>query len=335
MESEAPAPKGDTAPATEPANATADQSSPEQTSAIGLQAEAAIAKLDANNDGVVSQEELAAGLAAGVMSKGDSFGHVVPEVDPNAELLNTTWDLCIVLPEDVVDDKEKSAKLQTLLQSLRDSGLFTSPVMASKTQGSKYFLVGASVQLLVQAADELNITVEVNEDPYITRPANYMDRRYEAFSAAGFDQGRYEAHGGADGTRFFQSGQRQALVRHIMRHATFTSIDDKGVKQQKQLNFNGGEVAGVVTEFFPMHEGSALKEVQSAWADQWGFYSDDTLEQCEAYFGAYFTVSVPHPCSMLTCLSHYPALWLSCTLPSWTTSPTHSCGRRPLALRAS
>ena len=53
----------------------------------------------------ISAEEFKQGIDAGVVGTGDSLGAVIPEVNEEEEMKNTTWDLCVVLPVDVKDDK--------------------------------------------------------------------------------------------------------------------------------------------------------------------------------------------------------------------------------------
>ncbi|XP_021695269.1 anoctamin-8 [Aedes aegypti] len=189
----------------------------------------------------------------------------------------TQCDVVIEFPEDAPDDA-----LRWLLSKIKATppeGLGLSVlVRAHDSTKRTAFYVTAPMNVLFKAAEEARLPKRLRTD-LGGALKEFTKRESHCFAQAKDSDGA---------NTLFTSQERQWLVLQVLQGLRAGASDLKALQGRAQVEEGQSIVAawqelGLITQVFPLHETSALQQLQSSWVRK--FFAPQPLDDIAAYFG--------------------------------------------------
>ncbi|XP_038109062.1 anoctamin-8 isoform X6 [Culex quinquefasciatus] len=189
----------------------------------------------------------------------------------------TQCDVVIEFPEDAPDDA-----LRWLLNKIKTSppeGLgLSAMVRAHDSTKRTAFYVTAPMNVLFKAAEEARLPKRLRTD-LGGALKEFTKRESHCFAQTKDSEGA---------NTLFTSQERQWLVLQVLQGLRAGVSDLKALQGRAQVEEGQSIVAawqelGLITQVFPLHETSALQQLQSSWVRK--FFAPQPLDDIAAYFG--------------------------------------------------
>ncbi|XP_055601071.1 anoctamin-8-like isoform X3 [Uranotaenia lowii] len=189
----------------------------------------------------------------------------------------TQCDVVIEFPEDAPDDALRW--LLNKIKAIPPEGLgLSAMVKAHDSTKRTAFYVTAPMNVLFKAAEEARLPKRLRSD-LGGALKEFTKRESHCFAQTKDNEGA---------NTLFTSQERQWLVLQVLQGLRAGVADLKALQGRAQVEEGQSIVAawqelGLITQVFPLHETSALQQLQSSWVRK--FFAPQPLDDIAAYFG--------------------------------------------------
>ncbi|XP_061512701.1 anoctamin-8 isoform X4 [Anopheles gambiae] len=189
----------------------------------------------------------------------------------------TQCDVVIEFPEDAPDDA-----LRWLLNRIKANppeGLgLSAMVRAHESTKRTAFYITAPMNVLFKAAEDARLPKRLRTD-LGGALKEFTKRESHCFAQSKDNEGA---------NSLFTSQERQWLVLQVLQGLRAGTLDLKALQGRAQVEEGQSIVAawqelGLITQVFPLHETTALQQLQSSWVRK--FFAPQPLDDIAAYFG--------------------------------------------------